>query len=957
MSITRKIRSKIAVSVSTVQPAENFLWNKWLRPSDSENQEIEEFYSELIDTEKIIINFNKPDVSSFGFRMGKIKTFKSSPKHLSIRSKTSRIFFGMGSVNMYGIPFKLTADLKQIFSVAEEYKKLSFLLEINEDKFNEETQRTIPKIYDFFNEENTQTIPHIHDFFSEENKRIVPRVHDFSNKLDKNYSYIKNKNEAFVKSYLFDFNVRTEKIESDIKIKDTINTDFKIKDPEIHDHLAKLIPKIYNIELLNIIEGNFLQGKFLQTKIDLLDQPPLIQNTKFMVLPDQVSIFSPTLLEDLNQQFYSTNYFNPLITDAIKEKRIKIPEFQKARNKRQLLYFNRGPVTLKIKQPALLKTDPDDLGKLLQPEINLSEEEENNLFKDLYPFEIEGARFLVKNREAVLSDEPGLGKSVQAVVALKYLFLKREIRSALILTNDYTKNEKTNNRISGSSDRWELNLKKFTPDMTWTIVETLPENIQKEFNRTVQVYLISNPMLLKAIAENKLKWKEIKNFDCIILDDAETVVNKIENLKKLFRLENPRYLWILTNDLNAVSAKDKVPENISPASLGRRKEEVQDQLPIFINQNFWLYLDSEQKLEYDQSFFLAQSQIFDALETGNPFRVQAKVFTLLHQLKQITNFASAKSISNKTEMLMFHLKAIKNNNNQAIVFSQYDKFGTQKLVELFNQEGIKYVSLGAGMTQEEMENSVKKFGKDKSITVFLAGIQQAVKHPHLPYVPYIIYFDHWWIPVSQWQLEERIIADNKEKPAVNIFNYLIKDTIDENLTQKLIDKNLLNKNITGTLGADYFSKLITESEWLDIFNLQHDNIPKPKQSDSIYEKIVLLEPKMIVEKIKMLFTSLGYQNVVSRELEAKNSYLLEGRFNKKGQYSDFVAQINVSKNGTNSESIENFVRSIYKKGSVLKIFVITLNPDYAEDSFPVYNNLTIINGRSLGKFLQMFQII
>jgi len=52
---------------------------------------------------------------------------------------------------------------------------------------------------------------------------------------------------------------------------------------------------------------------------------------------------------------------------------------------------------------------------------------------ELYSFQPAGIKFLAENERALLADEPGLGKSIQAIVALRILFRKGDITNGLIL--------------------------------------------------------------------------------------------------------------------------------------------------------------------------------------------------------------------------------------------------------------------------------------------------------------------------------------------------------------------------------------------------------------------------------------------------------------------------------------------------------------------------------------------
>ena len=57
---------------------------------------------------------------------------------------------------------------------------------------------------------------------------------------------------------------------------------------------------------------------------------------------------------------------------------------------------------------------------LVQPPLSLTDN--TQLYKPLWKSQISGIEFLVSNEGALLADDPGLGKTVQAAMALRLLF-------------------------------------------------------------------------------------------------------------------------------------------------------------------------------------------------------------------------------------------------------------------------------------------------------------------------------------------------------------------------------------------------------------------------------------------------------------------------------------------------------------------------------------------------------
>ena len=72
---------------------------------------------------------------------------------------------------------------------------------------------------------------------------------------------------------------------------------------------------------------------------------------------------------------------------------------------------------------------------------------------ELLPFQLEGAKVLVESRHLLLADDMGLGKTLQVIVALRILFLKGEIQTALVVAP------------ASVLDQWRRELLKWAPEL------------------------------------------------------------------------------------------------------------------------------------------------------------------------------------------------------------------------------------------------------------------------------------------------------------------------------------------------------------------------------------------------------------------------------------------------------------------------------------------------------------
>jgi len=347
---------------------------------------------------------------------------------------------------------------------------------------------------------------------------------------------------------------------------------------------------------------------------------------------------------------------------------------------------------------------------------------------------------------------------------------------------------------------------------------------------------------------------------CLVIDSAEDFPENALN-------PLPKYLWMLSG-LPTEAMKDKIAQitgSEDPVeSFGRTREDISKSLPKKIKQDYWVEMQPDQKLEYEKALESGREKIYDLVQAGNPFLVQSNVFTLIHQLTQIGNFHGKKESSVKSELLLNQVKSIKQSGKKVVVYSQYDRQGTQRLEKLFAKNGIKYVLYQTGISLKEMEDAVKKFSKDKSITVFLAGMKALNAKFNLDNVAYLIHFDQWWSPVTAWQSEEKLnSSENGAAGGLNVYNYFIKNSIDEKIQMKLIEKGLDNKNMFDLLSSEGMYALFSNEDWLEVLELVE---PKDPASIETMKKehldyIVGLNTDDFSHKVKALLGRIGYRNV------------------------------------------------------------------------------------------------
>ena len=770
MSVAKRIRKKIASSISPIEETETFLWLKILHAGELDHREIETFTYELWKTDHISLGIEADDkTSAFTFTFDRIRNFRMSQRKLRFRSKTNPVFFGFGNISVSNIKISFDQELSQFFLARIVKEDNSVFLKVKEEKKKESSGELTSKL------------------ISLESKNTASEKHFDTSKAHTSLSKVEN--PAYI-----------------------------IKEPEVTDCLSKLKPKIYNVELLSTFENSGSEGPVSSTKLELLDKVLTIKgigenDLKFKSRP----LYSPF---EFNPQISTgkLNLYGNLSPWNTKQIKIKLPEFSQPIVTKLSVFYEKDTPSYFGEGNNLETVFGKEINKIIQPNTNLSPAEEQKLFKKLYQFQIDGVKILTTNRNVLFANEPGLGKTTQTIFAIKYLLKKKEIKSTLIVTDDNSTGDIIISEKTGSPFGWYGSLQKFAPELSCNIVKSEFNDIIAELTKPFQVQIISYRLLSTALKSKSFRKEIFKNFKCLVLEDAEYFRNNQNEFVQLINLINPKFSWIITNleiegyALNILTALN--PETF----LSHNYDNVKLQLPEINESEFWVDMDKDHQDEFDGALFHARNSLQNILETGNPFRFQSQLFFYIHQLNQAGNFPSNNIDSNKTNLLLSHISSLRSYNKRVIIFSQYDKAGIQKLARLFKRERINYIKYGQGMTPAELSKAVSEFENDKSITVFLADSQVMKTKSYLVYAPYIIHFDQWWAPVSRWELESKI--NNKFNEPINILNYFTKSTLDEEIRSILFKKKMLDRNNLKKIGADAFSKILNEDEWSKIFGLE-----------------------------------------------------------------------------------------------------------------------------------------
>ncbi|MFO7173485.1 MAG: DEAD/DEAH box helicase [Bacillota bacterium] len=409
----------------------------------------------------------------------------------------------------------------------------------------------------------------------------------------------------------------------------------------------------------------------------------------------------------------------------------------------------------------------------------------------LYPFQEEGARFLAERPAALLCDEMGLGKSVQAIVALRSLLEEGKVRRALVLCP------------KGLVLDWARKFRRWAPELILCPMTGPARRRHHEWRYPrVQVYVAGYET-----------WREDcevvqPDFDLVILDEVQRIKNpRTQVAQAVQRIPAPRRWGLsgtpLENRLGELVAifsylcpglippgagPREVREAIAPYVLRRRKAEVLT-LPPKEHREVWLDLGPRQREAYEA----ACSRAREALAVGETGRAQ--VLTLLTELKQLCNLEPESGESVKLDFILRELPAIQARGEKVLIFSQYPEKTLLPLLPRLMPYGACLFS--GVLSQWQREEVVRRFEEEEWPRVLLVSLRAGGVGLTFTRANHVYHFDQWWNPAAAVQAEDRVHRIGQHRP-VTVTSLCTRDTVETEIARLLARKReLFNEVVEG----------------------------------------------------------------------------------------------------------------------------------------------------------------
>lgn len=322
-------------------------------------------------------------------------------------------------------------------------------------------------------------------------------------------------------------------------------------------------------------------------------------------------------------------------------------------------------------------------------------------------------------------------------------------------------------------------------------------------------------------------------FDYVILDEAHAIKNVDSQTTKAARLLRARHrlaltgtpvqnhlgeLWSLFEFLNPGmlgrsaafarattgrraddGARQALARLVRPFILRRTKAAVAPDLPARVEDTIVCRLDREERAIYDRLKAHYRQALASRIARDGWPKARIHVLEALLRLRQaachpgLIDKAHAGASSAKLDVLLSHLRELREEGHKAIVFSQF-----VRLLDLvraaLDREGVPYAYLD-GRTRDR-EARVDRFQSDPACPLFLVSLKAGGHGLNLTAAEYVFLLDPWWNPAIEAQAIDRAHRIGQSR-AVFAYRLIAEGTIEEKIIALQASKRDLADAILG----------------------------------------------------------------------------------------------------------------------------------------------------------------
>ena len=445
-------------------------------------------------------------------------------------------------------------------------------------------------------------------------------------------------------------------------------------------------------------------------------------------------------------------------------------------------------------------------------------ESQCQLIKELYPFQIEGVKYIVQALKQppfsyILADEMGLGKTWQAIVTV----ILMRVKNVIVVCPASVREE------------WERILGTYTGlsyvvfygpenlhsrarffiisyDHYWRYVEQLPRTdmiILDEFTKIKS----RNAKRSKAVLSTDYKYK--------LFLSGTPVLNRTEELWTVLHYMMPKEYkyynafidrYCVTDtitvraknghefDLPVVKGSKNVAElakKLEPIMLRRRREDILDQLPPRTFERLFVDLSTKQKSEYNK----LQEQLEYYLEDYESS--SGKVLTLFGEMRQVCQMLQDDDgviYSSKIDLLHELVEdLVATGEHRLFIVTPYIACANAIAEDLSEYGPI----LVTGETDHEKAHAGRKGFQAKESPVYVGTLRKNSEGITLTMADYCVFVGKDFVPAVNSQVMDRIYRIGQEKP-VTVIDILTRNTVEDRIEELLQKKTQLYMELFGS---------------------------------------------------------------------------------------------------------------------------------------------------------------
>lgn len=462
---------------------------------------------------------------------------------------------------------------------------------------------------------------------------------------------------------------------------------------------------------------------------------------------------------------------------------------------------------------------------------------------ELRPYQQTGLKWLWTNISkgfgCCMADDMGLGKTIQVISLILKMKEDGKLKRPVLVVCPTT--------LMGN---WMKELEMFAPNLKAAIYHGSERQLDLKNDIIMTTYAIMRidveelkkqawSMIIVDEAQNiknpdtaqTLSVKSIKS-DIKIAMTGTPVENRLTELWSIFDFINHGYLGTLKEFQKSYaipiekfkenSRANKLKMSVSPFVLRRLKTDknVISDLPEKLVLNDYCYLSKPQAVLYEKTL----NEMMEKISGITGINRRGNIFKLITALKQICNhpyqFLKAgemsKELSGKMEKCVSLVQNIIDNDEKALIFTQYKEMGDILTKVLADECNIEPSFFHGSLNVAQREKLIDDFQNNPETKVMILSLKAGGTGLNLTSATNVIHYDLWWNPAVEDQATDRTYRIGQDK------NVMVHRMITLGTFEEKIDEMLKSKKDLANMAVYEGEKIITElsdDEIYEIFTL------------------------------------------------------------------------------------------------------------------------------------------